>query len=100
MATLVTEARSQQPTASSFAVHRPEPEGVRVERDETGSGWVVVGRPAQRAVAVNDLTNDDALAYVQSRLAKLGVNKALARAGARTGDIVHIGGFAFDYEPD
>jgi GTP-binding protein len=100
MATLVTEARAQQPTASSFAVHRPEPEGVRVDRDETGTGWVVAGRPALRAVALNDLTNDDALAYVQTRLAKLGVNKALARAGARSGDIVHIGGFAFDYEPD
>jgi GTP-binding protein len=100
MATLVTEARAQQPTAASFAVLRPEPEGVRVEADQTGSGWVVLGRPALRAVALNDLTNDDALAYVQNRLQKLGVNKALARAGARTGDAVHIGGFTFDYEPD
>ena len=30
----------------------------------------------------------------------LGVDRALARAGARAGDRVHIGGFEFDYEPD
>jgi Obg family GTPase CgtA-like protein len=37
---------------------------------------------------------------VQGRLERVGVNKALARAGAREGDLVHIGGFTFTYEPD
>ena len=99
LATLVVEARAEQPTPESFAVHRPEPEGVVVERDLDGA-WIVLGKPALRAVAVNDLTNVDALAYVQNRLKKLGVNKALARAGARSGETVRIGGFEFDYEPD
>ena len=31
-------------------------------------GFVVIGREAERAVAVNDLTNLDALTYVQERL--------------------------------
>ena len=60
----------------------------------------MVGRPALRAVALNDVTTADALAYVQRRLKRLGVDRALARAGAREGDVVHVGGFAFTYEPD
>jgi len=100
MVQAVGEARRQQvPVAPGVVVHRPEPEGVRVERGPDGA-FVVVGRPAQRAVAVNDLTNADALAYVQYRLKRLGVDRALARAGAREGDLVHVGGFTFTYESD
>jgi GTP-binding protein len=51
-------------------------------------------------VAVNDITNLQALDYVQHRLKRLGVDRALARAGAREGDTVRIGKFTFDYEPD
>ena len=82
-----------------FVVHRPEPEGVDVERADDG-GFVVRGRPAERAVAVSDLTDAQALDYVQHRLHRLGVDRALARAGAREGDVVHVGGFTFTYEPD
>jgi GTP-binding protein len=60
----------------------------------------VVGRPAERAVALSDLTNPDALDFARGRLHKLGVDAALARAGAQDGDLVHIGGHTFTYEPD
>jgi GTP-binding protein len=80
-------------------VHRPVPEGIRIERDDDGA-FRVVGRQAERAVALSDITNADALAYAQHRLDKLGVPRALARAGARSGDLVRIGSFAFDFEPD
>ncbi|HEY3811113.1 MAG TPA: GTPase ObgE [Acidimicrobiales bacterium] len=99
MAGLVAAARAELPAAARFVVHRPEPAGVAVERAPDG-GWLVLGRPALRAVALSDLTNVDALAYAQRRLRDLGVDRALARAGARAGDRVHIGGFEFDYEPD
>ena len=42
----------------------------------------------------------DALEYAQRRLRNLGVDRALARGGAREGDLVRIGGFTFEYEPD
>ena len=100
MAGLVDQARRAQPAPPAAVVlHRPAPEGVSVARGDDGS-FVVAGRPALRAVALNDITTADALAYVQHRLKRLGVDRALARAGAREGDIVHIGGFAFTYEPD
>ncbi len=77
----------------------PQPEGVVVERGMDGA-FVVLGRPALRAVALSDLGNAAALAYAQSRLRRLGVDKALSRAGARSGDRVRIGTFEFEYEPD
>ena len=100
LASLVNDARREgAPLVAGTVVHRPEPEGIRVDRGDDGA-YVVLGRPAIRAVAVNDLTNADALAYVQSRLKTIGVDRALARAGAREGDLVHVGGFTFTYEAD
>jgi GTP-binding protein len=98
MARLVQEARDAEPEEEGFVVLRPAPEGVRVER--TDDGYRVVGRDAERAVALSDLTDLQALAYVDHRLKRLGVDKALARAGAQPGDVVHIGDFSFEYEPD
>jgi GTP-binding protein len=95
-AELVAEARAEQPVPETYIVHRPEPEGVQVERADDGA-FVVLGRPAERAVAVNDLTNPQALEYVRHKLSRLGVDKALARAGARPGDMVRVGGFTFEY---
>ncbi len=99
LAEIVEEARAEMPESEGFVVHRPEAEGFLVTREDDGS-FIVHGRDAVRAVALNDLTNEEALAYVQQRLDKLGVYKALARAGAREGDLVHIGKLTFDYEPD
>jgi GTPase len=99
LAQLVSEARATLPPPEQFVVHRPQPEGVVVERADDGA-FIVKGRPAERAVAVSDITNVQALAYVQGRLKRLGVDRALARAGAREGDLVRIGGFTFEYEPD
>ncbi len=99
MADEVRGARAAEPAPEGFVVHRPVPEGVRVERTDDG-GWRVVGRQAERAVALSDITVPDALAYAQGRLRSLGVDRALARAGAQAGDVVRIGHFEFDYEPD
>jgi GTP-binding protein len=96
---LVAEARAALPAPETFVVHRPEEEGVRVDRADDGA-FRVHGRKAERAVAVTDLTNSQALAYVHKRLKRLGVDRALARAGAREGDLVHIGGLTFEFEPD
>jgi GTP-binding protein len=99
LAAMVAAARSSAPRQGSFVVHRPVREDVVVDRQDNGD-FVVRGRSAQRAVALSDLTNAEALAFAQQRLRRLGVHRALARAGARRGDLVHIGGLAFEYEPD
>jgi GTP-binding protein len=99
MADAVREARSAEPEPEGFIVHRPLAEGFRIEREDDGS-YRVIGRSAERAVALSDLTNLEALDYAHQRLKKLGVDKALARAGAHEGDIVHIGGLSFEFEED
>jgi GTP-binding protein len=98
MAELVAQARAAEPEPDTFVVHRPMAEGITIERAADGS-LVVRGRAAERAVAVNDLTNLQAMDYVQHRLKRLGVDRALARFGAREGETVRIGKFEFEYEP-
>ena len=88
LATMVAEARAAEPEHDgTIVIHRPLPEGFSVEQVGDG-GLRVLGRAAERAVALYDLTNDEAAAYVQDRLQTLGVDRALARAGARDGDLV------------
>jgi GTP-binding protein len=100
LAHLVVEARAVEMTPSStVVVHRPLPEGIEVVHEADGS-FVVLGRPALRAVALSDLTDDQAVAYVQERLRRLGVDRALVRAGARDGDVVHLGALTFTYQSD
>jgi GTP-binding protein len=98
LADAVRKARASLPEPTQFVVHRPGREGYRVVRD--GGGWAVEGRDAVRAVALSDLTRTDALAEVQRRLRRLGIDKALARAGAQRGETVRIGGLVFDYEDE
>ena len=98
LAEAVRAARATIAEPSQFIVHRPVREGYTVERE--GGGWVVEGREALRAVALSDLTRLDALDEAHRRLKSLGVNRALARAGAKPGDTVRIGGLVFDYEDD
>jgi GTP-binding protein len=57
-----------------------------------------VGRSAERAVAVADLTDPEALAEVHRRLRRLGVDRALRRAGVRDGQVVRIAGVELVYE--
>ena len=99
LAELVNEARSQGAPGGRFVLHRPQRSGVAVVRRPDG-GWEVEGRAALRAVALSDLTIPDALEYAQGRLKRLGVDRALQRAGARSGDVVTIGSFQFDFESD
>ena len=99
LALLVEQARAEQPEPRQAAVvHRPEPEGVVVSRE--GSVFVVEGKEAARAVALSDLTDPEALEHVHRRLKRIGVDRALARAGARDGDAVRIGELNFTYESE
>jgi GTP-binding protein len=96
---LVRQARQAEPAREAFVIHRPDAEGFAVVREDDG-GWRVVGRSVERAVALSDLTNLEALDYARFRLNRMGVDRALVRAGVRDGETVRIGGFHFDYAKD
>jgi GTP-binding protein len=57
----------------------------------------VTGRAAERVVAMADLTNPEAIMYVHDRFRRLGVERALARAGAQEGDVVRIADIELEY---
>jgi GTP-binding protein len=97
LATLVDEARAAEPEPEPFVVLRPAEEGFSVVRDDDGA-WRVTGRSAERVVAMADLTNEEAIEYVQVRLRRLGVERALARAGAAEGDTVRVGDVELEYQ--
>jgi len=99
MADLVVEARQAPTERPSMVVHRPPTEDVAVERGEDGT-WEVLDRGVARVANLNDLTNPDALDYLQDRLKRMGVNRALSRAGVRDGEPVRIGRLEFTYEQD
>jgi GTP-binding protein len=93
----VEESRDTEVRPEGFVTLRPAPEGIRVVRHDDGS-FEVLGREAARAVALSDLTNEEAMDVARERLAALGVDRALGRAGARDGDTVTIGQLGFEYE--
>src|SRR5829696_1535124 len=74
--------------------------GFTVERDpEDDEGFIVRGVRPDRWVRQTDFTNDEAVGFLADRLNRLGVEEELAKAGAREGDAVTIGGVTFDWEP-
>ena len=102
MADAVREARAQGSLAQGagrseeVVVHRPIPEGIRVERADDGA-YVVGGRAAERTVALSDINAPGAWEFARRRLERLGVDRALARAGIKSGDTARIGAFEFEY---
>jgi GTP-binding protein len=102
---LVRQARSAEAAhatevaGAEVVVHRPAPEGVGVA-PLPGGGWELTGRAAQRAVSFSDLTDEGAMDEALRRLRRLGVDRALARAGAHDGDEVRVGEVAFSWFRD
>ena len=99
LASLVHEARQASVGPEGVVVLRPDASGALVERIGDGE-FRLVGRDVERVVALNDVTTPEALSYIDFRLERLGVPKMLAKAGAQEGDVIWIGEFSFDYQPD
>jgi GTP-binding protein len=106
MAELVAEARAAAPAPEpTRTVIRPEPmTGPDFEIVRTpGGGYFVRGEKTRRWVLQTDFSNDEAVGFLSDRLDRLGVEAALAAAGAVPGDEVLIGDPAdpvvFDWDP-
>jgi GTP-binding protein len=106
MAELVTAARAAAPAPEpTQTVIRPAPTaGPDFEIVRTpGGGYFVRGEKTRRWVLQTDFSNDEAVGFLSDRLARLGVEEALAEAGAVPGDEVLIGDPAdpvvFDWDP-
>ena len=94
----VTGDVSASEAAGLRVVHKIVPAGISLDRES--NGWRIIGRDAERAVALTDLSQPDAMSYALDRLNKLGVDRILRRGGARDGDTVHVGDAEFVYADD
>jgi GTP-binding protein len=107
MAEMVNEARvnAPAPEAARVVIRPPaaKDSGFEVIRTDDGA-YLIRGEKPWRWVNQTDFTNDEAVGYLADRLARLGVEDALAKAGAASGDTVLIGDFddavVFDWAPE
>jgi GTPase len=105
MAEVVAAARAAAPAPQpTRTIIRPEPAaGPDFQIVQTPDGYFVRGEKTRRWVLQTDFSNDEAVGFLADRLAKLGVEEALAEAGAVPGDVVLIGDpknpVVFDWDP-
>lgn len=94
------DAPVASPEPAEHRTYRPAADvGYEIERLGDGR-WSVTGKGVARLVARYDLENDEALRYLERRLARIGVIQALERQGFQPGDEVEIAGVAFELHPE
>jgi GTPase len=106
MASVIAAARQAAPTPEpTRLVLRPEPvAGPEFEVVALGdNSFRIVGDKPRRWILQTDFSNDEAVGYLADRLARLGIEDALAEAGATAGAEVLIGeednSVVFDWDP-
>lgn len=65
-----------------------------------GGVWRVRGTAVERMVIKTDWDNEEAIAYLQHRFGRMGLDDMLAKAGVKSGDTVRILGYDLDYSQD
>jgi GTPase len=99
------QADEQVPTRVVLRPRAKDDSGFLVRRENTPDGEVfrVLGERPTRWVRQTDFANDEAVGYLADRLARLGVEEELLKAGAVAGSTVLIGpeddAVVFDWEP-
>ncbi len=67
--------------------------------DNLGGGvWQVSGGAVERMVVQTDWENDEAVAFLQHRFDRMGLDAALEKAGCVEGDEIRILGYAFSFQ--
>ncbi len=107
MGSVIAAARAAAPPVEpTRLVLRPAPvAGPDFELVATGkNSFRVIGDKPRRWIQQTDFSNDEAVGYLADRLAKLGIEQALADAGATPGAEVLIGeednSVVFDWDPE
>jgi GTPase len=95
---LSRQGAAQLPPRAPFVVLRPGRARFTISRES--GGWRVVGRNVERWVHETDLHDERALVALQRKLIKEGVERQLAKAGARRGDEIRISDRTFEFLPE
>jgi GTP-binding protein len=104
---VVAQARAAAPPPEPTrqVIRPPAAGGPEFEIVPAGENtFFIRGEKPRRWVQQTDFSNEEAVGYLADRLARIGVEKALAEAGARAGAEVMIGdpddAVVFDWDPD
>ncbi|GAB1690051.1 GTPase ObgE [Krasilnikovia sp. M28-CT-15] len=87
-----------EPTRTVLRPRAVDDAGFTIEPDPDGT-YVVRGAKVERWIRQTNFDNEEAVGYLADRLERLGVEAALAKAGAKPGDPVRIGDREFDWQP-
>ena len=80
-------------------VFRPRA-GAGFQVEQLGDGaFAIRGRGIERLLERFDVDNEDAMAYLEGRLRRIGVLGALEAKGFQPGDEIEIGGVTFELDP-
>jgi GTP-binding protein len=90
-------APASEPTRIVLRPVAVDDDGFTVET--VADGFVVHGTKPERWVRQTNFDNDEAVGYLADRLARLGVEEALTKAGATPGVLVRIGDREFEWQP-
>ena len=93
---IAADERGEPEFDAEYAVYTPEGGGFDVVRED--EAFRVTGRGVEMLVARHDLSNLEALTYLEQRLREIGVIAELKRAGFEPGDEVRIGEESFELD--
>jgi GTPase len=98
-------AAAPAPEPTRLVIRPPAAGGPEFEVVRSGeNSFLVRGEKLRRWVQQTDFSNAEAVGYLADRLERIGVEKALAKAGAEAGAEVAIGddddAVVFDWDPD
>jgi len=79
------------------AVFRPKPRGVSVSVRKEGETFVVTSPELERIVARVDMSDPTVRWQMRGQLARMGIAKALEKAGIRPGDKVRCGEYEWEW---
>ena len=101
LAELVRQARelAPAPEPTRIVIRPPAVDDTGFTVTEEDGAYVVRGPRPERWVRQTNFDNDEAVGFLADRLERLGVEEALAKAGAEPGDLVRIGAREFDWQP-
>jgi GTP-binding protein len=97
LAGVVAAYRTERARPQGFELFKTTADPIKVVREE--NAWRVTGGSLLRWVSMTDLNNPEAVAYLQNRLDRAGVETLLGKAGAEHGDEVRIGKSVFSWWP-
>lgn len=91
-----TLAQRKQAQQALYQFKQPEEKEFTITRDSDAT-WILSGAKLEKLFKMTNLEHDESLMRFARQLRAMGVDDALRQRGAKAGDMVKIGNFAFEF---